>query len=343
MAGLIFIVLLLITGMAGYLLMPDDTPFANDMHVQLSTKKPGRTFRFIHIARKDPVEKSGFPGYILNGQPPSSRSLPVTDYRVQGDSITYTEYLGDEERGETHTIPRTGVTAGEQRFWLGTDLYGRDLLSRLILGARVSLAVGILAVVISLLLGVTLGAAAGYYGGKIDAAISWLMNILWSLPALLLVIAISFALGKGFWQVFIAVGLSMWVEVARLVRGQVMAIRNVGYVEAARALGFHDLRILSRHILPNIRGPILVMASSNFAAAILLEAGLSFLGFGVQPPVPSWGGMIREHYGYIIMDGAYLAILPGLTIMLIVYSFNLVATGLRDAFDVRTQNSESFR
>jgi peptide/nickel transport system permease protein len=134
----------------------------------------------------------------------------------------------------------------------------------------------------------------------------------------------------------------MWVDVARLVRGQVMAIRNVGYVEAAHAMGFNDLRIIRKHILPNIRGPILVMASANFAAAILLEAGLSFLGFGVQPPMPSWGGMIREHYGYIIMDAAYLAILPGLTIMLIVYSFNLVATGLRDAFDVRTQNADFY-
>jgi peptide/nickel transport system permease protein len=227
----------------------------------------------------------------------------------------------------------------KKTYLLGSDLYGRDLLSRLILGTRVSLSVGLMAVIISLITGVSVGALAGYYGGKIDAALSWLMNILWSLPALLLVIALSFALGKGLWQIFIAVGLSMWVEVARLVRGQVMSLKQVEYIEAARAMGFNNYRIITRHILPNITGPILVLASSNFASAILLEAGLSFLGFGAQPPMPTWGSMIREHYGYIIMDLAYLAIAPGLAIMLMVYAFNLVTVGLRDAFDIKSQSA----
>lgn len=226
-----------------------------------------------------------------------------------------------------------------KKYFLGTDLYGRDLLSRLILGTRVSLAVGIMAVIISLLIGISLGAIAGFFGGKIDAAITWLINVVWSLPALLLVIAISFALGKGFWQVFVAVGLSMWVEVARMVRGQIMSVKQTEYVEAGRALGFSNARIILKHILPNISGPILVVASANFASAILLEAGLSFLGFGAQPPFPSWGSMIKEHYGYIILDSAYLAILPGLAIMLVVYAFNLISVGLRDAFDVREQQS----
>jgi ABC-type dipeptide/oligopeptide/nickel transport system permease subunit len=163
--------------------------------------------------------------------------------------------------------------------------------------------------------------------------------VLWSLPALLLVIAISFALGKGFWQVFIAVGLSMWVEVARLVRGQVMALKNAQYIEAAKSLGFSNSRIIYKHILPNILGPILVVTASNFASAILLEAGLSFLGFGAQPPMPTWGGMIKEHYGYIIMDGAYLAVVPGVMIMLMVYAFNLIAIGLRDVYDIKSQNT----
>jgi peptide/nickel transport system permease protein len=222
---------------------------------------------------------------------------------------------------------------------LGTDPYGRDYLSRLILGIRVSLSVGLIAVLISLFIGVSLGALAGYFGGKVDALISWFMNVTWSLPSLLLIIAISFALGKGFWQVFIAVGLSTWVDVARLVRGQVMSLKEVEFVEAARALGFSTGRTIANHILPNIAGPILVVASANFASAILLETGLSFLGFGAQPPMPSWGSMIKEHYGYIIMDAAYLAVLPGLAIMLTVYAFNLLAIGLRDAFDVKGQNA----
>ncbi|MGN6637495.1 MAG: ABC transporter permease, partial [Mucilaginibacter sp.] len=172
-----------------------------------------------------------------------------------------------------------------------------------------------------------------------DASLSWVMNILWALPALLLVIAISFALGKGLWQIFIAVGMSMWVEVARLVRGQVMSLKHTEFIEAARSMGFNNARIIRRHILPNIIGPILVLASSNFASAILLEAGLSFLGFGAQPPTPTWGSMIKEHYGYIIMNSAYLAILPGIAIMLMVYAFNLVTVGLRDAFDIKSQST----
>ena len=220
-------------------------------------------------------------------------------------------------------------------FILGTDRFGRDLLSRLLIGTRVSLSVGFISVFISLLIGITLGAIAGYYKGVIDDLIMWLINVIWSIPTLLMVIAITLVIGKGFWQIFIAVGLTMWVEVARVVRGQVLSIREKEYVEAARALGFGNLRIIFRHILPNIMSPVIIISAANFATAILLEAGLSFLGIGVQPPVPSWGTMIKEHYGYIIMDKAYLAILPGIAIMLMVLSFTLVGNGLRDALDTK--------
>ncbi|WP_276089587.1 ABC transporter permease [Pedobacter sp. JY14-1] len=337
-AGLLFIVLMAIAGILGYLIIPDQTPNANTMHLQLSNKKPGRTFKFLIISRAN--KNAGSPiRRMLYGEDADFKSIPITSYRVSGGKVYARAYTGDDETGEEVQYPFTGKdNLYTQTFWLGTDIYGRDMLSRLILGIRVSFSVGLVAVCISLLIGVSLGAVAGYFGGGADTMISWLTNVIWSLPSLLLVIAISFALGKGFWQIFIAIGLSTWVDVARLVRGQVMALKQVEFVEAARALGYSDARIIIRHILPNIAGPILVIASANFAAAILLETGLSFLGFGAQPPVPSWGGMIREHYGYIVMDAAYLAILPGLAIMLTVYAFNLLATGLRDSFDVRTQN-----
>lgn len=346
--------------------MPDDTPLSNNQTIQLSLKKPGTTFTMLRIKKPEHVDTVSFLNKIWYGQPAVYTDVPMVSYRFVKDAILVKEYIGDEDKPETRsyniyevvgTKPLGGgihsdITTSNQLFdeikshhiiektlWLGTDIYGRDILSRLILGARISLSVGVMAVIISLLVGVTIGALAGYFGGWIDGALSWLMNILWSLPALLLVLAISFALGKGLWQIYVAVGLSMWVEVARLVRGQIISIKQTEYIEAARALGYGNTRIIIRHILPNITGPILVMASSNFASAILLEAGLSFLGFGAQPPTPTWGGMIREHYGYIIMDAAYLSIIPGLAIMLTVYAFNLITVALRDAFDIKSQNT----
>lgn len=365
-AGLVFIVAVSVIAILGYLIMPDDTPSANNQAIQLSLKKPGSTFKMLLIKKEGSIDTVGLFSKMLNGQPAMYTAVPITDYRFAKDSIYVNEYIGEEDKPDARAynifevvrgIKPSGAEAADtalyktlradiidknitqKTFVLGSDLYGRDILSRLILGARISLSVGIMAVVISLLVGVTIGALAGYFGGWADNALSWLMNILWSLPALLLVLAISFALGKGLWQIYIAVGLSMWVEVARLVRGQVIGLKQTEYIEAARALGFGNARIIIRHILPNISGPVLVMASSNFASAILLEAGLSFLGFGAQPPTPTWGGMIREHYGYIIMDAAYLSIVPGLAIMLIVYAFNLVTVALRDAFDIKSQNT----
>ena len=180
-----------------------------------------------------------------------------------------------------------------------------------------------------------MGSVAGYFGGKVDAIIMWIINVTWSIPTLLLVIAITLALGKGFWQVFIAVGLTMWVEVARVVRGQVMGVKQMQYVTAAKSLGFSHWRIVTNHILPNSLAPVIIISAANFAGAILIESGLSFLGIGAQPPMPSWGGIIKDHYSYIILGKPYLAIIPGLAIMSLVTAFMLMGNALRDVLDVK--------
>ncbi len=225
-----------------------------------------------------------------------------------------------------------------RKYILGTDPAGRDLLSRLIIGTRVSFSVGFVSVFISVFIGILMGALAGFYRGRVDDVIIWIINVVWSIPTLLLVIAITLALGKGFWQVFVAVGLTMWVEVARVIRGQVMSLREKEFIEAGRALGFTNYRIIMRHVLPNVMGPVIVISAANFASAILIEAGLSFLGIGAQPPTASWGAMINAHRGYIIGDAPYLAFLPGLAIMFMVLAFVLLGNGLRDSLDTKSMD-----
>lgn len=323
------------------------------------TEKSGFISRMLFGEKKAydeiPLGKFSFEGsklivdeYVPDGSigPEKVFNLAEVVYRIQGpvqfDSIANkVSFRTDKGLTKSISLPELQQEFRDEclhfkRYWLGTDRYGRDVLSQIIIGTRVSLSVGLISVLISLLLGIFMGALAGYFGGFTDSVISWIINVIWAVPTLLLVIAITFALGKGFWQVFIAVGLTMWVEVARVVRGQFMSLREKEYVEASRALGFRHGRIIFRHILPNALAPVIVISAANFASAILLEAGLSFLGIGVQPPMPSWGTMIRENYAYIILDYAYLAILPGLAIMIMVLAFMLTGNGLRDALDVRT-------
>ncbi|MCW3126712.1 MAG: hypothetical protein JWO03_2370, partial [Bacteroidetes bacterium] len=227
----------------------------------------------------------------------------------------------------------------ERTFWLGTDRFGRDILSRLIIGSRVSLFVGLVAVLISLLIGVIAGALAGYFREWVDAVILWIINVFWSIPTVLLAMGLYIGAGalieSKLMLIFIAVGLTMWVEVARIVRGQFILVREFEYVTAAQSLGYGSIRTIFRHILPNIIGPVIVVACANFANAILIESGLSYIGLGVQPPTPSWGGMLSEYKNFIDSDKAFLALAPGFAIMMLVLAFNLVGNGLRDALDVK--------
>ena len=223
----------------------------------------------------------------------------------------------------------TSADGTTQTHWLGTDRYGRDVLSRLMAGSAISLGVGFTAVFISLFIGILLGAWAGYRGGRVDAVISWFIQVVWTLPTLLMVLAITMAFGKGLWQVFLAIGLTMWVDVARVVRGQFFALREMEFIQAAQAFGFTDLRVMLRHMLPNATGPITVIAAANFAAAILIESGLSFLGYGAQIPIPSWGNIIQEHYHLITGSHAWLAVAPGVLIISVVLAFTFIGDGLR--------------
>lgn len=361
--------------MAGYLITPDSSPFANEQHLEIAAKKPGFSVQMLKIRNNELPIKQSFIKTLFYGRKSDYTYIPAGKYRFEDDrviislpaegadsaSLEFTYHMADVIYALPNTDPAEGnvtiikdiegkkiITSSQQmqkiieddhiirRFYLlGTDRFGRDVLSQLMIGTRVSLSVGFISVLISLIFGILLGSLAGFFRGRVDDLIIWFINVIWSIPTLLLVIAITFALGKGFWQVFIAVGLTMWVEVARIVRGQIISLREKEFVEAARALGYMNFRIIARHILPNTMGPVIVISAANFASAILIEAGLSFLGIGVQPPMPSWGTMVKENYAYIILDNPWLALSPGIAIMLLVLAFMLIGNGLRDALDVK--------
>ena len=337
MLSFLFIVFCGLIAVFCYTIAPDNSNSANQMHLEIHSKSPGFSVMMLSIPSTSKKQQSLF-SIFMNGKQNSNTEIPIKSYQINKNELNIVKYSD----GLTKTYPlslfkkQPESYIQQKTFWFGTDKYGRDLLSRLLIGARISFFIGFIAVFISLLIGIPIGAIAGYFGGKIDTFIMWIINITWSIPTLLLVIVITLALGKGFWQVFIAVGLTMWVEVARVVRGQVITTKQQQYVEAAKALGFSDFRIIFKHILPNILAPIIVISAANFAAAILIESGLSFLGIGAQPPTPSWGAMIKNHYNYIILGKPFLALIPGLAIMSLVMAFMLIGNTLRDALDVKS-------
>jgi oligopeptide transport system permease protein len=338
--GAVTIIIFILIAVFAYALAPDNTPYANRQLLELNGKGTGLTMQFLKFPKSIINTKSNWD--LINGREDAFNYIPIKNASQKNDSIIIEQYIDEDTTVVNAYHLKNQLKAAAlnevvttKNFYLGTDKLGRDILSRLIIGTRVSLMVGLIAVLISLSVGIALGLLAGYFGGMIDAVIMWFINVVWSIPTILLVFAFTVLLGKGEWQVFVAVGLTMWVNVARLVRGQVLEVKNLQYIEAAKVLGFSHFRIMLNHILPNILGPIMVLAAANFATAIVLEAGLSFLGIGVQAPKPSWGLMIKENYNLIITNNALLALAPGFAIMLMVLAFNMLGNGLRDAFDVK--------
>ena len=335
-----FVLFCLIISLFSYVFIPDSSRFSNQMHLPINSKSPGFTATFIIVPNNSNNQQS-FLSKLFTGNKYPDTEILISNFQLSKNSINYSDLSND---GIKKSIPFTDFPSNltsnqiieqfliKRNYIFGTDNYGRDVFGRVILGTRVSMSIGIIAVLISLLIGLFIGLTSGYYGGLTDKILMMVINIFWSIPTLLLVIAFSLALGKGFWQVYVAVGLTMWVEVARVVRGQVISEKNKDYIVATKVLGFSDLRVFFKHLIPNIIGPILIISAANFASAILIESGLSFLGIGTQPPIPSWGSMIKDNYQYIILGKAYLAVIPGVAIMLLVTSFMFLGNNLEEYF-----------
>jgi peptide/nickel transport system permease protein len=314
-----FVLFCLIISLFSYVFIPDSSRFSNQMHLPINSKSPGFTATFIIVPNNSNNQQS-FLSKLFTGNKYPDTEILISNFQLSKNSINYSDLSND---GIKKSIPFTDFPSNltssqiieqfliKRNYIFGTDNYGRDVFGRVMLGTRVSMSIGIIAVLISLLIGLFIGLTSGYYGGLTDKILMMVINIFWSIPTLLLVIAFSLALGKGFWQVYVAVGLTMWVEVARVVRGQV---------------------VFFKHLIPNIIGPILIISAANFASAILIESGLSFLGIGTQPPIPSWGSMIKDNYQYIILGKAYLAVIPGIAIMLLVTSFMFLGNNLEEYF-----------
>lgn len=372
--GLVIILMAVAISVLGYAIMPDSTTNANNSLPEIKKQGIGFEVDILRVKKNVAVREVSFFESLAFGQESQFIEKPLDSiqyqhkegmlriYLAQGRGILYEDLFyadvlyaltGDVTvDGEASQFKDLEGQIGQElnakmkaqieessvfrrTYLLGTDSSGRDLMSRLLFGTRVSLMIGLVTVIVALLIGVFLGGIAGYFGGWVDDLVMWFMTVIWSIPRIMLVIVIGMALqSNGLWVAFVAVGLTMWTEVARVVRGKILEVRERQYITAAKVLGLGNMRIIFGHILPNILGSVVVIATANFADAILIEAGLSFLGLGVPPPVPSWGQMVNEGFNLITNpECLHLILFPSLAICLLVLSFNLLGNGLRDALD----------
>jgi peptide/nickel transport system permease protein len=316
------LLIFILTGIFAYFIIPDKSRNANTQILAYSLLPKKSNVNIAIIPAQPPS------GNLWTGLNYSHTVLPIDSFIQKKD--TYIIYHANK----VDTI-RNAVMQKKYYKW-GSDKYGRDIYSRILLSTRTSLSIGFFSTLIAILVGILLGLYSGYYGGWIEKFLLWFTNIFWAIPSLLVIVGISFAIGKGFTTIFIALGCTLWVSVARAVRGQVLVIKQLEYIQASKAMAFPSARILYFHILPNLWSIIIVYSTETFANAILMEAGLSFLGLGIQPPVPSWGSMLKDGvYYFTSSEYAHLAWYPGIAIMLVVLCFNLLANALRDRFDVK--------
>jgi peptide/nickel transport system permease protein len=278
---------------------------------------------------------------ITDSQKLRSRNMDYTlkyvnSYRVEGDRVVYTQGLREKsvERSELHGLSGRQGYAVKKTFLLGTDQYGRDIFSRVIYGSRISLSIGFLVVLISVTLGTIIGVSSGYFGGWTDSILMRIVDVLIAFPALFLILIIIATFGNSIYLIVITLSFTGWMGVARIVRGQVLSLKEQEFILAAKSLGLSSSRIIFRHLMPNTLTPVIVAATLRIGSIILTEAGLSFLGLGVQPPTPSWGNIINEGRDSLL-NHWWISTFPGVAILSTVVCFNLIGDGIRDALDPR--------